>query len=452
MPDNANHRRDFLKQTTAAAAVTGSLLARPLTAANDKISVAFIGVGRMGRSNLHFAMQQPEVEVAAICDVYQPCLDLAMKMAGGRPRAIKDFRQILDDKSIDAVCVATPDHWHPYLTVEACKAGKDVYVEKPISVTVDEGRVMVEAARKHKRVVQAGTMQRSAEHFQKAIGIMKSGQLGKIAMAHTWNFGHMKPEGMGNPPDSEPPSNLDWDIWLGPAPKRPYNANRFGYDIERPDYPRWFSNFRWFWDYAGGMMTDWGVHLLDIVQAGFDEEQPKIVTATGGKWYLKDNRETPDTLKVTYEYPSGWMATYENRNNNGQSLFNKSYGILLFGTNGTMFIDRSEYFILPEMKVESADEAAEKTKTPLMQESSMKSVSSGNFNHWKNFISCIKSREKPISDIEVCYKSTATCLLGNVALRSGERLEFDAEKQTLTDTRLRKWLTREYRKPWKLTV
>ena len=198
------------------------------------------------------------------------------------------------------------------------------------------------------------------------------------------------------------------------------NAQPIRLDIEQPDHPRWFSTFRWFWDYAGGMMTDWGVHLLDIVQAGVRRRaKPKIVTASGGKWYLTDNRETPDTLKVTYEYPSGWIATYENRNNNGQSLFKKSYGILLFGTNGTMFIDRSEFFILPEMKVETSDEAAEKVKIPLMPESSMKSVSSGNLNHWQNFISCIKSREKPISDIEVCHKSTTTCLLGNVALLLG---------------------------------
>ncbi|MFZ0592513.1 MAG: Gfo/Idh/MocA family oxidoreductase, partial [Bryobacteraceae bacterium] len=396
-----------------------------------------------------FAMLQPELEVVALCDVYQPCLDFAVKMTDGKPKAIKDFHQILDDKSIDAVCVATPDHWHPYLTIEACKAGKDVYVEKPISVTVEEGQRMVEAARKYKRVVQAGTMQRSAEHFQKALAIIQSGQLGKITMAHTWNYGHTKPEGIGNPPDSEPPADLDWDMWLGPAPKRPYNANRFGYDIEHPAHPRWFSNFRWFWDYAGGMMTDWGVHLLDIVQGGMNEEQPKYISASGGKWYLNDNRETPDTLKVAYEYQSGWIATYENRNNNGQSMFNKGYGILFFGTNGTMFVDRSEYFILPEMKVSEENRT---TQTPLMAESSMQSVSSGNFNHWKNFVSCIKTRERPVSDIEVCYKSTATCLLGNVALRTGERLEFDTEKQTLVDPKRRKWLTRDYRKPWKLSV
>jgi predicted dehydrogenase len=444
-------RRDFIRQATGAAALTTSLFTGNLKGANDKITVGFIGVGRMGRSDLHYAMQQPEVEVVALCDVYQPCLDFAMKNAHGRPKAVRDFRQILEDKSIDAVCIATPDHWHPYLTVEACKAGKDVYVEKPISVTVDEGRKMVEAARKYKRVVQAGTMQRSAEHFQKVLEIVKSGQLGKITMAHTWNYGHDVPEGMGNPPDSEAPSNLNWDLWLGPAEKRPYNANRFGYDVEQPEHPRWFSNFRWFWDYAGGMMTDWGVHLLDIVQGGMNEEQPKYISASGGKWYLTDNRETPDTLKVTYEYESGWIATYENRNNNGQSMFKKPYGILFYGTNGTLFADRSEYFILPEMKADEPG-SSKAAKVPLMQATSMRSVSSGNFNHWKNFVSCIKSREKPASDIEVCYKSTATCLLGNVALRSGERLEFDTANQTLRHANLNKWLTREYREPWKLEV
>jgi predicted dehydrogenase len=448
MQNIPRHRRSFVKQAAGAAVLTSSVFSGRMKGANEKISVAFIGLGQMGRSNLHFAMQQPEVEVTALCDVYQPCLDIAMKMAAGKPKAVKDFREILDDKSIDAVCVATPDHWHPYLTIEACKAGKDVYVEKPVSVAVDEGRKMVEAARKYNRIVQAGSMQRSAEHFQKAIAIVKSGQLGKVTMAHTWNYGHMKQEGMGNPSDSEAPSNLDWDMWLGPAPKRPYNVNRFGYDIERPEKPRWFSNFRWFWDYAGGMMTDWGIHLLDIVQAGFNEEQPKFISASGGKWYLEDNRETPDTLKVTYEYSSGFIATYENRNNNGQSLFAKPYGILFYGTNGTMFVDRSEYFIVPELKVDQAEDV----KVPMMPETSMKSVSSGNFNHWKNFVSCVKSRELPVSDIAICQKSTATCLLGNVALHTGERLEFDSAKQTLSDPKLHKWLTREYRHPWKLTV
>jgi predicted dehydrogenase len=452
-PTTSQHsgRRDFIRRAAGATALTTSLFTGNLKGANDKITVGFIGVGRMGRTDLHYAMQQPEVEVVALCDVYQPCLDFAMKNAHGKPKAVKDFRHILEDKSIDAVCIATPDHWHPYLTVEACKAGKDVYVEKPISVTVDEGRKMVEAAHKYKRVVQAGTMQRSAEHFQKVLEIVKSGQLGKITMAHTWNYGHDAAEGMGNPPDSAAPSDLNWDLWLGPAEKRPYNANRFGYDVERPEHPRWFSNFRWFWDYAGGMMTDWGVHLLDIVQGGMNEEQPQYISATGGKWYLTDNRETPDTLKVTYEYESGWIATYENRNNNGQSMFKKPYGILFYGTNGTLFADRSEYFILPEMKAEKPDSAKE-PNVPLMQATSMRSTSSGNFNHWKNFVACIKSREKPASDIEICYKSTATCLLGNVALRSGERLEFDTATQTLKNTSLQKWLTRKYREPWKLEV
>lgn len=442
MDSAAQGRRDFMK-TAGAAALTTSIFTGNVKGANDRIAIAFIGVGRMGQSNMEFAMKMPGVELVSVCDVYQPNLDAAMKIAGGKAKAIQDFRQILEDKSIDAISIATPDHWHAYMTVEGCKAGKDVYVEKPISVTVEEGQKMVEAARKYNRVVQAGTMQRSAEHFQKAVEVIKSGALGKITMVHTWNYGHMAKEGIGNPPDSDPPSDLNWDLWLGPAPKRPFNKNRFGVD------PDAFSHFRWFWDYAGGMMTDWGVHWLDIVQMAFNEEQPKSAVALGGKYFVTDNRETPDTLKVAYEYPSGWIATYENRNNNGQSMFKKGGGILFYGDNGTMFLDRSEYFILPENKVTPDDE---KNAVPAMQESGMKRVTSGNMNHWTNFIECMRTRQRPISDIEVCYKSTATCLLGNVALRSGKRVDWDAAEQTTKDSSQRKWLKHDYRKPWKLEV
>ena len=185
-------------------------------------------------------------------------------------RAIKDFREILADKSVDVVCIATPDHWHPYMTVEACKAGKDVYVEKPICVTVEEGKKMVQAARKYKRVVQAGTQQRSGEHFQKAVELVKSRRDRQGHVLPHLELRRTCRRGIGNPPDTDPPADLDWDMWLGPAPKRPFNANRFGVD------PKEFSHFRWFWDYAGGMMTDWGIHLLDIVQMAFNETMPQI--------------------------------------------------------------------------------------------------------------------------------------------------------------------------------
>ena len=423
-----------------AAAFTTNLFTGNLKGANDKVNAAFIGVGRMGSSNLRFAMRQENVVPVAICDVFEPNLQAAIKATNNQARAVKDFREVLADKSIDIVCVSTPDHWHAYMTVEACKAGKDVYVEKPVSVCIDEGKKMVEAARKYKRVVQAGTMQRSALHFQAAAEIVKSGKLGQISFVRTWNTGLTKQDGIGNPPDENPPANVDWDMWLGPAPKRAYNRNRFGIDLEQVDRQRWFPHFRWFWDYAGGMMTDWGVHWLDIVQFSFNEQMPNSCVAMGGKYFLKDNRETPDTLQVTYEYP-GFVCTYENRS--ATSLgnpFERGGGIVYHGTKATMYLDRSMYRIVPERGVTDV-EAVE-----------VKATDSGNANHWKNFLDCVKSRQKPISDIENCHRSSATCHLGNISLRTKMRVDWDNEKQLIVQPEARKLMFREYRKPWKLTV
>ncbi|HUQ91483.1 MAG TPA: Gfo/Idh/MocA family oxidoreductase [Bryobacteraceae bacterium] len=421
-------RRDFLKAATAA--FTTQIFTGNLKGANDKYHTAVIGMGRMGRSNLGLAMKQDNVAVTHVCDVYKPHLEQAVDMTQGKAKGVRDFREILADKSVDIVCISTPDHWHPYMTVEACKAGKDVYVEKPICVVVEEGRKMVEAARKYKRVVQAGTMQRSGTHFQQATDMVRSGKLGKVTMVHTWNIGLTAEEGIGNPPDTDPPAGLDWDMWLGPAPKRPFNANRFGVD------PNAFSHFRWFWDYAGGMMTDWGVHWLDIVQMAFSEATPTAINCVAGKFRLKDNRETPDTIHASYEYP-GFCATYENRYGNEQSMFGKNGGILFHGDLGTLFVDRSEYRVIPEKRSELREEV-------------VKSSNNANMAHWQNFLECVRTRQTPISDIEKCFKSTSTCLLANVALRSKLRLDWDGE--TVKQHEARKYLTREYRKPWKLTV
>lgn len=428
-----NNRRQFLK-TAAGAAFTTSLFPGNIRGANDRVAVAFIGMGKMGRDNLKTALAQPNVAVPAVSDVYDRNLKWAVDLARGQARAVRDFREILADKSIDAVCIATPDHWHAYMTVEACKAGKDVYVEKPISLTVEEGQQMVEAARKYKRVVQAGTWQRSGVHFQKAVEIVRSGQLGTITFVRTWNYGNSEAGGYGNPPDSDPLPGLDWDMWLGPAPMRPFNANRFGVDPE----DKYFSTFRWFWDYAGGMMTDWGVHWLDIVQWAFQEEMPTTITAVGGKLWFRDNRETPDTLQVTFEYP-GFVAVYENRNNNSQSMFEKSGGILFHGEKGTLFVDREEYRVVPGTDSE-------------LQPSGMKSARGTITQHWANFLECIRTREKPASDIEKCQRSTTTCLLGNIALRSKLRVDFHPKEWTLAQPEARQYFSRTYRKPWKLVV
>jgi len=431
-------RRDFIK--TAGAALTTQIFTGAVAGANDRVSAAFIGMGRMGMGNLGVAMKQPNLEVVAVCDVYQPHLEKAVAATGRGPngepgarkpaRGVTDFREILHDKSIDVVCIATPDHWHAYMTVEACKNGKDVYVEKPICVVVEEGRKMVQAARKYNRVVQAGTMQRSGTHFQKACDIVRSGQLGKVTFVRTWNYSNE--EGIGNPPDGAPVPGLDWEMWLGPAPEHAFNANRFGVD------PKKFSHFRWFWDYAGGMMTDWGIHLLDIVQMAFDEATPTAITALGEKFFIQDNRDTPDTLQVTYEYP-GFICTYENRLGNANSMFKQGYGILFHGSKGTLFVDRSRYEVFPE-------------KGSDLQPVEVKSSNNSNMAHWANFLDCVKTRQKPISDIEIGHRSTTTALLGNVALRSKMRIDWDAKTETTAQPAARKYLHRDYRKPWKLEV
>jgi predicted dehydrogenase len=424
-------RRKFLTKS-AAAVFTTSLFTGNIKGANDRVRAAFIGMGRMGRANLGIAMKQDNLEAVAVCDVYTPHLDKAVEMTKGQAKGIKDFREILADKSIDAVNISTPDHWHAYMTVEACKAGKDVYVEKPVCVTIEEGVKMVQAARKYRRVVQAGTMQRSGVHFQKAAEIVRSGELGTVTFVRTWNYGNAPKKGIGNPADAQPPADLDWDLWLGPAPERPFNANRFGVD------PNAFSHFRWFWDYAGGMMTDWGVHLLDIVQMAFDEAMPTAITALGNKFWLTDNRDTPDTLAVTYEYP-GFLAMYENRNANDESMFDQRYGILFHGTQGTLFVNRSFYKFVP-------------ARGSGFTEREVKSSNNANMAHWANFLECMKTRQKPISDIEICQRSTTTCLLGNVALLSKQRVDFDPKKWTAAQPEARKLFARPERKPWKIVV
>ncbi len=444
MSDEIN-RRDFMKRaglTTVGASLVISSIPAKVLGANEKVIVGVIGTGRQGIGDLKAFQKQPEVEIAAVCDVYQPNLDQAVKATDGKAKTCRDFREIVDRKDIDVVIVGTPDHWHALHTVLACQAGKDVYVEKPICTRLEEGKHMVEAARKYNRVVQVGTQQRSGIHFQKAVELVQDGMIGKVSFVRTWNYSNEYPEGIGNPTDSDPPSTLDWDMWLGPAPKLAFNWNRFGVG------DRW-STFRYFWDYAGGMMTDWGVHLLDIVQWAMKVDGPNAVTASGGKWYVQDNRETPDTLQVTYEYP-GFVCTYENRTCNGNSMYGKGYGIEFHGTEGTLFVDRSGFEVHPE-KRHLGKGGKEVSRTASMQ---MDSANDEHFDHVRNFLDCVKSRKRPISDIEIGHRSTSTCLLGNVAYRSKERIVWDVANQRLVqgNSEAKKLLAREYRAPWKLTV
>jgi len=431
MPTSSLARRDFLRSATAATAATA--MSTRAVAANDKISTAFIGVGVMGSENLKAAVKQPGVEVSAVCDVFQPNLERAEALArrlGQQPKAVRDFREILADPSINAVCISTPDHWHPYMTVEACKAGKDVYVEKPACVSVSEGAVMIEAARKHKRVVQAGTWQRSGTHFKKACEIVQSGQLGTIAFVRSWIYNNQPQEGIGNPGIKTVPPGLDWDLWQGPAQSRPFNPNRFGV------YPNSYSYFRFFWDYAGGMITDSGIHMLDIVQMAFGDPMPRGVVAAGGKYWLKDDTETPDTMQASLEYPT-FLGSWEHRTNNTELGTSRLMGITFHGSRGTLYVDRSVIRITPE-------------KGSDIQPFEMKRVEDPHPLHWANFIDCVRTRQKPNSDIETCVKSSITCILSNLSLQAKTRLDWDDAKKTVEQEYARPLLHREYRQPWKL--
>ena len=436
-------RRDFFKraaQGTAAGVVLSA--ARRAVAASDKVRVGVIGPGHQGRGDMKNFARQTDVEVVAVCDVYGPNLQLALEALGAQVPTYKDFRQVLDRKDVDAVLVATPDHWHSLITVEACKAGKDVYVEKPLSHDVREGQIVVEAARKYNRVVQLGTQQRSGIHFQKAAEVVQSGALGKISFVRTWTYGNSYPNGIGNPPDSDPPAGLDWDMWLGPAPKVPFNQNRWvGLS------PHGWLTFRYFWDYAGGMMTDWGVHLIDIVQMAMNVDGPRVVCAVGGKYYDQDNSQTPDTLQVTYEYQNpSFVCVYEHRWNNANSMYGKGYGIQFHGTDGTLFVDRSGFELFPETRGSKDKQVG---LTPSMQ---MSSINDSGLDHVRNFVDCLKSRKKPNSDIEIGHRSTSACLLGNVSYRSQQRLVWDVanEKLIAGGPDAEQYLSREYRGPWKL--
>jgi predicted dehydrogenase len=432
-------RRDLL--ATAGALFTTSLFTGRVKGANDRVAVGFIGIGAMGSGNLGYAMEVPEAQPVAVCDIYQPHLEQAeakAKKGGFQVKAVKDFREIIADKSIDAVCISTPDHWHAYMMVEACKAGKDVYVEKPACVYVEEGHKMVQAARKYNRVVQAGTMQRSGGYFRKAAEIVKSGALGTVTFCHAYQSGLTKQEGFGNPADGETvPLGLDWDMWLGPAPKVPFNANRWG--VKSATFP----TFRYFWDYAGGAMTDWGVHLIDPLHQCLGEPMPVAVSALGSKFYVTDNTETPDTMEATFQYPK-FLATYESRTANPLPMFgNQGAASVIHGTEGSVIVNRSGCWVIPANNKSSLQAATfEKDRD----------MSQMNVPHWKNFLECIKTRQKPTSEIETCVRSSTVCLLANLSMRYKTRLDWDEPNWTVKQDAVKPFLKARYRSPWKLEV
>ncbi|MCK4966950.1 gfo/Idh/MocA family oxidoreductase, partial [bacterium] len=274
-------------------------------------------------------------------------------------------------------------------------------------------------------------------HFQEAVKFIQSGKLGEIGLVRCFNFSNEYPGGIGNPQETEPPSDLDWDMWLGPAPKVSYNRNRW-------HMPGGWATFRYFWDYAGGMLTDWGVHHIDIIQWAMKADSPVAVNVQGGKYYIKDNRDTPDTLEAVFEYPK-FICIYSNTVLNKFGIDGAGYRIQFYGTKGTMLLTRSGWEVIPEEK-----RTKDKKTVKLMEPAEMKAEDQRK-PHIRNFIDCVKSRNLPISDIETGHYSTVTPLLGKISYLVNERIKWDAKNEIITNSKKgNELLSREYRTPWKL--
>ena len=433
------NRREFLKNTTTAAVGLSLVAAIPITmnacvGANDKLRCGVIGVNGMGFSDLSAFLRQKNTQCVAMCDVDANVLAKRAaeteKMQGFKPKLYGDYRKLLENKDVDVVIIGTPDHWHCLPMIEACQAGKNVYCEKPLGNTIEEINLMERAANKYKTVVQVGMWQRSDPHWKAAVDFVQSGKLGKIRTVRTWSYqGWMEP--IPVKPDGEAPAGVDYDFWLGPAPKRPFNPNRFHF------------NFRWFYDYAGGLMTDWGVHIIDYGLFGMGDTAPKSVMAMGGKFaYPNDAAETPDTLQALYEF-DGHTLLWDHGVGIDGGYYGRSHGVGYVGNNGTLVVDRNGWEVIPESK----------KKVDLMERIPLqKGTGKGIDLHFQNFIEGVKSRNRNLNaSIEIAANTARVAHLGNIALRTGRRLYWDAKtSKFINDDEANKFLVPQYRAPWVL--
>jgi predicted dehydrogenase len=425
-------RRDFLAASALAAGawVDGSApAAGPPRGANNQIVLGIIGVGGMGTGLLRIFQTFPDVAIAAVCDVYEPHRLQAQELAEGRPAVYADFRRVLDRKDIDAVVIATPDHWHAIPTILACQAGKDVYCEKPLSYRIAEGRAMVEAAARYGRVTQMGNLMHATDNYRRVVEIVRSGVLGTISKTRVWLAADRHaPEGLGKPADSDPPPGLDWDFYLGPAPQRPFNPNRF------------IFNFRYFWDYAGGILTDFCCHIVDLVHWALGVEAPETIVATGGRYALHDNGETPDTLEVVYHYAEGFDMVWSQTDASSHGFDGRGLGIMFQGTNATLVADYGSFQLFPEKGREISVPPPSIPRLP------------GPHPHHRQWINAIRTRTQCSCHFGYGHRLTTVGHLGNIALWTGEKLRWDAQAERITNhADANQHLARaEYRAPWSL--
>jgi predicted dehydrogenase len=426
----ATSRRTFVQMAAAGLSLAASSRGRADAPPSDRIQIGFIGLGGQGTGRLNQFMKQSDVAAVAVCDVDQTHLDRAValveKEQGRKPEAFHDFRKLLETKNLDAVMVATPDHWHALPVIQACQAGKDVFIEKPLAYSIGEGRAMVKAAQKHARITQMGNhIHNDLPNYRRVVEVIRSGALGKINRVDCSLITGSK--GIGKPADSAPPPELDYEFWLGPAPKRAFNPNRCHF------------NYRYFWDYSGGYLIDFWCHYTDVAYWALDLKAPKSISATGGRWGVDDSAETPDTLEVLCEYPN-LILTWTLHPNGRPGFDHMGSSVIFEGSDATLVTNYGKY----EVYVKGKRQEDFQPPAPTIPDSP---------GHIREFLDSIKSRERTTCDIEYGNRLTKGGLLGNIAYRTGERLYWDDERERFTGhTQANRYVTRRYRKPWKLGV
>lgn len=436
-------RRGF----SAGTALTALSYSRIL-GANDRVRMGYIGLGNRGDQVHEAFVEFGDATTVAICDLRDDYLDFAAKRSRVAPARYKDYRKLIEDKNVDAVSIATPDHWHAIMFIEACRAGKDVYCEKPLSLTVSEGRRMVEVATETKRVVQVGIQRRSNKMLQEAVQFIREGGIGQVTVARGFHVQNEWPNGIGVAKNAPAPSEEEWDKWLGPAPKMPYNRNRTYY------------NFRWFYDYSGGQITNFGVHYMDMLRWCLGKESPRAVTAMGGHYVIKDNREIPDTAEVLWDF-DGVMISFTQYNANAAPATPKGADMELRGTKGTMYLYSNRWEVVPEKTTEMlfgdrapTDRNIEKSYGPSKKAQIAPKVVEGRLEttpHVRNFLDCVKTRAKCNCDILTGHISTSNTHLGHIALRTETYLKWDGKAERFTNSEAaNKLLSYKYRAPYKL--
>ncbi len=448
-------RRDFLG-AAAATAMSAASYERVL-GANERIGVGFIGFGLIGKQHVADFKRFDDVDLLGLCDVYRPRLEEGLVYLGNpKAKGYGDFRKMYEDKDIQGVIIATPDHWHALLTILACAAGKDVYVEKPMTAFIDEGKWMIQAARRYNRVVTVGTQRRHGRGVAEARKIVETGTLGNIHSVRIASYRNIYP-GFGKTPVSAPPADFDYDMWLGPAQKKPYTPHRGLY------------HFRWFWDYSGGQMTNLGAHIIDQVLWVMSAKGPTQVTSVGGRYALEDDGETPDLQDALWVFP-GFVLNYAIREANAMRGDAAARGQVYLGTKGSMLLS-GQYEVLPEYRIDPVNDIPPFAGQPVggpvrsdTQPTAWIEASKGGVEsdarygtggedtlamNERDWLNSIRSRKRPFCDVEQGHRVAAVCNLANISLRLGRSIQWDPEKeQVVGDKEASAMCFRPYRAPW----